>query len=987
MRVSAHGRAACGHRHSIVLRYQYGNLDCFLRKGSPAEGTGKFDAAPARPPCRRTVSAVRVTPLRIMKSSPDLMPTELDPTRVCKGKGAVTLRATLVHIDDEDGTSQEPSVSPAKGGWIGTVNGDATETSLAERSVNNTRADLNSTQVNETPTKDSAVSESQFQLTSCLDQPSAFNSSAKVSSSFPPTSSVNPTIVLLQHNRAVAEQGSGLYQGRAIIQNRPSFETPADMEGKTMRLSERPAVQPPRVPVRNTELSKDWYRNMFKQIHKVPEPVEENPYRPTYIFPETNDRPLRSRDDRPSNGGEDVRTVPRSRSAVDMGSSRGQQPVPTRTSSLKPQRSEWEPPDKKVDTRKYRAEPRSIFDYEPGKSSVLRLDRPSAPSFSPLETSSDLQQYSSCKVSDGEAEKKDGSSGSGSAAPECERHIYKSVLEGGDIPLQGLRALNKRHPSTSSKDSDSSHPLSQGDHGESTDEAVRKRHGDKEKILEEQRRLKREQEEADTAARRHAGLVVTHQQFITNDRFGDLLVINEKEKRKTIERTPALARFDFRAESLKELPFQKGDIVYIYRQVDQNWFEGEHHGRVGIFPRSYVELVPPTEKAQPKKCAPVQVLEYGEALARFNFTGDTAVEMSFRKGERITLIRRVDENWYEGKISGTNRQGIFPVTYIEVHKRPRVKNGVDYPDAPISYSPHRSTNASPQPIRNRLTTSPLPLPRSPRRSISPEVHAISNEWISLTVGGVSSSPPAAPTPPLPPLPTNSYRLGEYLPPSMSASPVPPISGSPYCVSPMASPSTSPLPPPYPPRPCSATPFLTFTPPQGEDFLLSPPSPRLSRSLSPCGGAGLEGWLSGANKLDQEFQEGEGAEIDRVGSLRKAPYSRNNSPAEPLRNDVEYYGRSSRSPVMLFDIQDNNMNANSFTQPLSQSSSPEPGRMSCGIFQALYNYVPQNDDELELQEGDLVNVMEKCDDGWFVGTSKRTKQFGTFPGNYVKAVNL
>ncbi|XP_051771766.1 sorbin and SH3 domain-containing protein 1 isoform X1 [Ctenopharyngodon idella] len=1438
-----------------------------------------------------------------MKSSPDLMPTELDPTRVCKGKGAVTLRATLVHIDDEDGMGQELSMNSAKSGWLGAVNGDATETSLAERSVNNTGADLNSTQVNETSTKvDSPVSESQPQLTSCLYHP-AITSSAKVSSSYPPTSSVNPTIVLLQHSReAVAEQGSGPNRSPAISQNRSNSESPANMEGKTMRMSEYSAVPAPRVPVRNTELSKDWYRNMFKQIHKVPEPVEENPYRPTYIFPESNDRPLRTRDDRPAHGGEDVRPVPRSKSALDMGSSRGQLPVPTRTSSLKPQRNEWEPPDKKVDTRKYRAEPKSIFEYEPGKSSVLKLERPtqdlspedvdlenepwyrffsemdfgkaSAPSFSPLETSSDLQQYSTCKAGDSEAEK-DSLSASGQAASECDRHIYKSVLEGGDIPLQGLRALNKRHPSTSSKvdykggngcmispcssvnthsvlatnalasqyktkkslsaakacipqilpskfkpklspstdeslerqteptqqrpkvhscedlhpkacssengdtqdadhrlnsackgngspesrnlhkngpvmgslrstaefsalyrnmhniqrpsslgssphgsvrclasffekpgdditlerteiiprdsvtfrvmeferiiqrsncaptrsasmpilpsnpspshspaptcflqsalsaetlvipepahtedcptvnteaqtpkeeasvsdeclntsrklekeskseeknscihdaaketpssstsettghhhhdhfpfhtkqskckgtcpasytrfttilrherqqantlqekrcapprnlllmgpapfslrrslhskqakktcalsamkpmagdlfsarpkpvipqrlsslevlerlsngesapcegcnsddlmdvegseaskehseDSDSSHPLSHGDHGENPEEAVRKRYGDKEKILEEQRRLKREQEEADTAARRHAGLVVTHQQFITNDRFGDLLVINEKEKRKTIERTPALARFDFRAESLKELPFQKGDIVYIYRQVDQNWFEGEHHGRVGIFPRSYVELLPPTEKAQPQKSAPVQVLEYGEAIARFNFTGDTAVEMSFRKGERITLIRRVDENWYEGKISGTNRQGIFPVTYIEVHKRPRVKNGVDYPDPPVSQSPHRSTNASPQPIRNRLTTSPLPLPRSPRRSISPEVHAISNEWISLTVGGVSSSPPAAPTPPLPPLPSTSYRLGEYLPPSMSASPVPPISGSPYCISPMASPSSSPLPPPYPPRPCSATPFLTFTPPQGEDFLLSPPSPRLSRSLSPCGGAGLEGWLTGGNRLDREFQEGDGAEIDRAGSLRKAPYSRNNSPAEPLRNDVEYYGRSSRSPVMLFDIQDNNMNANSFTeavcneimniaetsvrycstlsrpidsahrllpppskhsliisqQPLSQSSSPEPGRMSCGIFQALYNYMPQNDDELELQEGDLVNVMEKCDDGWFVGTSKRTKQFGTFPGNYVKAVNL
>ena len=41
------------------------------------------------------------------------------------------------------------------------------------------------------------------------------------------------------------------------------------------------------------------------------------------------------------------------------------------------------------------------------------------------------------------------------------------------------------------------------------------------------------------------------------------------------------------------------------------------------------------------------------------------------------------------------------------------------------------------------------------------------------------------------------------------------------------------------------------------------------------------------------------------------------------------------------------------------------------FRALYNYKPQNDDEVELHEGDIVYVMEKCDDGWFVGTSQRT----------------
>ncbi|XP_031679205.1 sorbin and SH3 domain-containing protein 1-like isoform X3 [Oncorhynchus kisutch] len=960
-----------------------------------------------------------------MKGSPDLIPSaELDPTRVCKGKGVVTLRATLVHIDDEDCVSEESNVDTAPSGWIGQINGDSAQTGFADGGFHDITADLPT--VNRTQAQGSSpVNTEEPQLPASFDIQN-YISSTKATSAYPSAAgTVNPTVVLLQHNRdPTPERDKSPDPGPVVGTERELSQHP-NMDGKRMRYSQSHILGPlnqPIVPVRNTDKSKDWYKNMFKQIHRIPEPVEENPYRPTYIFPESYDpRQMKTTDDGHSSYGyvEEVKAVPRSKSAAEV-DHRSSMPVPTRSSSLKPaKRNDWEPPDKKVDTRKYRAEPKSIFEYEPGKSSVMKLerktqhtspedvdlenepwyrffsemdfDKASAPSFSPLETPSDLQKYSGCKAGHSEVEKDEGSSGSEPAAPECDRYVYKSILEGGDIPLQGLRALNKRHASTSSKDSDSSQALTQGDLCDGQDEVVRRRHGDKEKILEEQRRLKREQEEADTASRRHTGIVPTHHQFITNERFGDLLNINinDTDKRKSgSERTPALARFDFRAETLKELPFQKGDIVYIIRQVDNNWFEGEHHGRVGIFPRSYVELLPPAEKAQPKKSAPVQVLEYGEAIARFNFTGDTVVEMSFRKGERIILIRRVDENWYEGKVSGSNRQGIFPVTYIEVHKRPRVRNGLDYPDPPIGQSPHRSLNASPQLNRvrsNRLISSPLPLPRSPRRSVSPEVHAISSEWISLTIGG--AGPPAAPTPPLPPLPSVSYRWGEYLPPSMSASPVPPICGSPYCISPLASPSTSPLPPPYPPRPGSATPYLTFTPPQGEDFLLSPPSPRLSRSLSPCGGVGLESWLTGASPLrilERDLMEGEGAEGDR-GTGREALGCWRNSPAELVKNESDYHGRTSRSPVMLFDIHDNNMNANSFAQP--QSHSPEPSRLSCGIFQALYCYVPQNEDELELQEGDLVSVMEKCDDGWFVGTSKRTKQFGTFPGNYVKEVNL
>ena len=52
---------------------------------------------------------------------------------------------------------------------------------------------------------------------------------------------------------------------------------------------------------------------------------------------------------------------------------------------------------------------------------------------------------------------------------------------------------------------------------------------------------------------------------------------------------------------------------------------------------------------------------------------------------------------------------------------------------------------------------------------------------------------------------------------------------------------------------------------------------------------------------------------------------------------------------------------------------------------LFKYKPQNDDELELHEGEIIYVIERCDDGWFIGYSENSGQFGTFPGNYVQKI--
>ncbi|XP_074238742.1 sorbin and SH3 domain-containing protein 1 isoform X20 [Saimiri boliviensis] len=1016
----------------------------------------------------------------------------------------------------------------------------------------------------------------------------AFPPVSKPSSAYPSTTIVNPTIVLLQHNREQQKRLSSLSdtvserrvgeQDSAPTQEKPT--SPARAAEKRAKDDSRRVVKSAQdlsdvsmdevgIPLRNTERSKDWYKTMFKQIHKLNRDTpEENPYFPTYKFPELPEIQQTSEEDNPYTPtyqfpastpspksedddsdlysprysfSEDTKSplsVPRSKS--EMSYIDGEKvvkrsatlPLPARSSSLKssPERNDWEPPDKKVDTRKYRAEPKSIYEYQPGKSSVLsnekmsrdispeeidlknepwykffselefgkpppkkiwdytpgdcsilpREDRktnldkdlnlcqteleadlekmetlnkapsanvPQSSAISPTpEISSETPGYIYSSNFHAVKRESDGAPGDLTSL-ENERQIYKSVLEGGDIPLQGLSGLKRPSSSASTKDSESPRHFIPADYLESTEEFIRRRHDDKEKLLADQRRLKREQEEADIAARRHTGVIPTHHQFITNERFGDLLNIDDTAKRKSgSEMRPARAKFDFKAQTLKELPLQKGDIVYIYKQIDQNWYEGEHHGRVGIFPRTYIELLPPAEKAQPKKLTPVQVLEYGEAIAKFNFNGDTQVEMSFRKGERITLLRQVDENWYEGRIPGTSRQGIFPITYVDVIKRPLVKNPVDYVDLPFSSSPSRSATASPQFSSHSklITPAPSSLPHS-RRALSPEMHAVTSEWISLTVG-VPGRRSLALTPPLPPLPETSVYNTDHLALSPRASPslslsLPHLSWSdrptPRSVaSPLALPSLHRT---YSLAPSSQASLhingdggvhqdsFSQLPLGSSDSVISQLSDAFSSQSN------RQPWReeSGRYERKAEREAGErgpgGPKISKKSCLKPSDVVRclsteqrlsdlntpeESRPGKPLGSAFpgseaeqterhrggEQAGRkaarrggSQLSHHSLRAGPDLTESEKSYVQPQAQQRriTPDRSQTSQDLFsyQALYSYIPQNDDELELRDGDIVDVMEKCDDGWFVGTSRRTRQFGTFPGNYVKPLYL
>lgn len=53
---------------------------------------------------------------------------------------------------------------------------------------------------------------------------------------------------------------------------------------------------------------------------------------------------------------------------------------------------------------------------------------------------------------------------------------------------------------------------------------------------------------------------------------------------------------------------------------------------------------------------------------------------------------------------------------------------------------------------------------------------------------------------------------------------------------------------------------------------------------------------------------------------------------------------------------------------------------------MFPYGPRKEDELELRKGEMFLVLERCQDGWFKGTSMHTGKIGVFPGNYMSPVS-
>ncbi|XP_053392604.1 sorbin and SH3 domain-containing protein 1-like isoform X23 [Mercenaria mercenaria] len=427
------------------------------------------------------------------------------------------------------------------------------------------------------------------------------------------------------------------------------------------------------------------------------------------------------------------------------------------------------------------------------------------------------------------------------------------------------------------------------------EEAYRKRR--LEQIYEEERRKKLVQQQADIESRKHSDFLFqpTNQQQvpsqkspIPSDRF-EYGTVPEERRRGFKIHGKARGLYNFTAQNSRELPFRKGDIVYLIRQIDSNWFEGEKNGRVGIFPVNYVEVLTSIEEAS----SAAQQSE-GQARAKYNFNSQTSVELPLRKGEIVTLLRNVDENWFEGRFG--NRQGIFPVAYVEV---------LQEPCTPL-------VTPAPSVITTPMTGRGTPEMLSP-----------------VSYDG-------APTPPPQPSPGAFRSQSDYL-------------GNRYAASPRDQ---------------------HLLQQQQENIITSPRNEHIS-----------------AQRFDGVQSQ---KHYDYSSSARHINGGYSSLPQQSY-NDFSVRSRQSPQQIRKDNPPSLNITAKSVSTPninmnISSRNHSKGNRqdedLAIARYRAIYAYKPQNEDELELLEGDEIYVMEKCDDGWYVGTSGRTGMFGTFPGNYV-----
>ena len=112
-------------------------------------------------------------------------------------------------------------------------------------------------------------------------------------------------------------------------------------------------------------------------------------------------------------------------------------------------------------------------------------------------------------------------------------------------------------------------------------------------------------------------------------------------------------KFDFKSDDPEDLHFKKGDILYVLRKDEEEWWFAKHQdGRTGSIPVPYVQVIEDHSQSF-----------YAKALMDRECPYDQTA-LSFKAGDMIKVTKQNENGMWEGELNG--RRGHFPFKLVEV---------------------------------------------------------------------------------------------------------------------------------------------------------------------------------------------------------------------------------------------------------------------------------------------------------------------------------
>ncbi|XP_036242796.1 abl interactor 2 isoform X6 [Molothrus aeneus] len=125
------------------------------------------------------------------------------------------------------------------------------------------------------------------------------------------------------------------------------------------------------------------------------------------------------------------------------------------------------------------------------------------------------------------------------------------------------------------------------------------------------------------------------------------------------------------------------------------------------------------------------------------------------------------------------------------------------------------------------------------------------------------------------------------------------------------------------------------------------------------------------------------QLPLMGFVARVQENISDTPPPPPPVDEAVFDESPPPPPPPEDYEEEEAAVVEYSDPYAEEDPPWAPRTYLEKVVAIYDYTKDKEDELSFQEGAIIYVIKKNDDGWYEGVMNGVT--GLFPGNYVESI--